>query len=131
MAISGTDESNDRPRRILHITKGSEYDRQRAAGQVGFVDPSLETEGFTHCSTADQFLIPANERFGGMDDLVLLVIEADKLTEPLVYEDCYESGLEFPHVYGPIAFDAVVDMVPLVPDENGQFTEPRGLRDRL
>jgi len=108
--------------RILHIT--TEADFTAADPAVGYVDPSLATEGFIHCSTPEQVLIPANERFGGRDDLVLLVIDPARLTAELVYEDCYESGMAFPHVYGPIDIASVVRIVPFPCSADGTFTLP-------
>jgi uncharacterized protein (DUF952 family) len=96
-----------------------------------FVDPSLESEGFIHCSTVEQFLIPANERFHGRHDLVLLVIAVDRLAASVVYEDCYQSGHLFPHVYGPIDRDAVVAVVDFPCRDDGSFIEPAGLRAHL
>ena len=96
-----------------------------------FRDPSLDTEAFIHCSTVEQFLIPANERFAGRDDLVLLIIDTDRLEIEPVYEDCYESGTRFPHVYGPIPMEAVIDVVDFPPDDDGRFSEPVTLRSDL
>lgn len=111
--------------RIFHITKRSGWE---SFPDRPFVDRSLETEGFIHCSRLDQVLIPANDRFGGQSDLVLLVIDVGQLNSPVVHEDCYESGMEFPHIYGPIdrgAVSAVVDF-PCGPD--GRFDLPAPLQ---
>lgn len=113
---------------LLHITAGDEWDRQHRARQgSGFSDPSLQSEGFIHCSTRDQVLIPANERFAGRDDLVLLIIDEERVTSPVRYEDCYQSGTAFPHVYGPIDWDAVVDVVDFPYDPVTGFVLPDGL----
>ncbi len=131
MTISEPKDAGLRPAKILHITEASEYTRQRTAGGEGFVDPSLEAEGFIHCSTIDQFLLPANERFSGRDGLVLLVVDVALLTSELIYEDCYESGMEFPHVYGPIDLASIVDVVDFEPASSGRFEEPADLRARM
>ncbi|MDH3294130.1 MAG: DUF952 domain-containing protein [Acidimicrobiia bacterium] len=131
MSISNSNSDDAGPARVLHITDGQNYWRQRSAGAPGFVDPSLDSEGFIHCSTADQFLIPANERFQGRNGLVLLVIDAGRLSAPLVYEDCCRSGQTFPHVYGPIDFDAVVGVIDFPPGPEGRFDEPDDLRTSL
>lgn len=108
--------------RILHITTDAAWTAAQADGS--FVDPSLEAEGFIHCSTPEQVLIPANERFAHQSDLILLVIDPEILTERLVYEDCYESGHAFPHVYGPINPDAVTHTVAFPCSPDGTFTLP-------
>lgn len=93
--------------------------------------PSLDGGGFIHCSTVDQFLIPANERFRGRGDLILLIVATGRLSAPLVYEDCYESGHRFPHVYGPIDLDAIVDVVDLPCRLDGCFDRPPDIEVRL
>jgi len=132
--LSANSRSPEQDRFILHITSSDKWRTQRPAGDRGsggFRDPSLDTEGFIHCSTVDQFLIPANERFVGRNDLVLLVIDTDRLEREPIYEDCYESGTRFPHVYGPIPMEAVIDVVDLPPDDDGRFSEPVTLRSDL
>lgn len=119
---------------ILHITSRGSWPAQQTPGEQGrgdYRDPSLDAEGFIHCSTVDQYLVPANERFAGRNDLVLLVIDTERLDSKPVYEDCYQSGTRFPHVYGPIPFAAVVATVGLPPDADGGFSEPDQLRSLL
>ena len=108
--------------RILHICPQADWDAGKAAG--AYTAASLETEGFIHCSTTEQVLGVANNIFVGQTDLVLLVIETERLTEKLVYEDTYNHGSEFPHVYGPINLDAVVDVVAFPAGADGLFTLP-------
>jgi uncharacterized protein (DUF952 family) len=87
-------------------------------------DDSLETEGFIHCSTPEQVIGVANERFHGRTDLVLLCIDPANLDAPLVCEDCYESGQEFPHIYGPLNLNAVAGVVDFPPNIVGNFALP-------
>lgn len=110
---------------ILHITTDAAF--AAADPARGYVDPSLEVEGFIHCSTPAQVVIPANDRFAGRDDLVLLVIDPAALTAELIYEDCYESGMEFPHVYGPIDVAAVTRIVNFPRADDGTFSLPPSL----
>jgi uncharacterized protein (DUF952 family) len=42
-------------------------------------------------------------------DLILLHVDEQALTSPLVYEQLPGAPDTFPHVYGPINLDAVVD----------------------
>lgn len=93
-----------------------------------YTDPSLISEGFIHCSTVDQVLIPANERFCGRTDLLLLVIAPAAVDADIVFEDCYDSGLAFPHIYGPLPISAVIKVVPFPPDADGTFSLPEVLR---
>ena len=108
---------------IVHITSRDEWQQAGALDDV-YRHESLDTEGFIHCSTPDQVVIPANERFAGRTDLVLLVIDPGRVSSPLVYEDCTDTGTEFPHVYGPIPLDAVVDVVAYPCRPDGTFDPP-------
>jgi uncharacterized protein (DUF952 family) len=110
---------------ILHIVKQSEWEKAAASG-VYHAD-SLETEGFTHRSTPEQILKPANERFFGQEGLALLCIDPAKVAAPIVYEDCYESGQEFPHIYGTLDVAAVTAVLPFLPGEDGRFVLPEEL----
>ena len=110
---------------LLHITTPAEWDRACEAGT--YTAESLETEGFIHCSTPEQVLIPANERYAGQTELCLLVIDADALTNELVFEDCYDTGMAFPHVYGEINLDAVARTVPFPCEADGSFELPSEL----
>lgn len=122
--------AGERYRHILHITSADSWRCQRQ-GEQGFRDSSLDEEGFIHCSTVDQFLIPANDRYQGRDDLVLLVIDTELLDGEPIFEDCYDSGTRFPHLYGPIPLAAVIDVVDFPPEADGSFSEPADLRRRI
>jgi len=110
---------------ILHIVKMREWETAVAAGV--YRPASLEAEGFIHCSTPEQVLKPANERFRGQEGLALLVIDPQKVAAPIVYEDCYESGVAFPHIYGPLPIEAVKSAIPFPAQEDGLFLFPQEL----
>jgi Uncharacterized protein conserved in bacteria len=112
-------------RSVLHIIQRSDWEAARAAG--AYRADSLATEGFIHCSTPEQVLTPANALFRDVRGLVLLVLDENKIAAPVVYEDCYESGTAFPHVYGPINLDAVTDVLPFEPEADGTFRLPDAL----
>ncbi|MEM7377439.1 MAG: DUF952 domain-containing protein [Pseudomonadota bacterium] len=113
----------DRAARLLHITSQAAW---HAAGTL-YRAASLDSEGFIHCSTVDQVLVPANERFHGHSGLLLLVIAREAIDADVVFEDCYASGMAFPHVYGPIPRAAVLDAVAFPPGADGRFTLPAAL----
>lgn len=108
---------------ILHITRRLDWESAQEAGE--YRDDSLQTEGFIHCSTPEQVLGPANAFYAGQSDLVLLVIDPARLAAKLVYEDSYDSGTAFPHVYGPLNLDAVTAVVPFPPLPDGTFELPQ------
>ena len=96
---------------ILHITQRSAWERACTAG--AYAPPSLEQEGFIHLSDPHQVAAVAKARYAGVDDLVLLHVSTERLTAPLKYEAA--DGDSFPHLYGALNLDAVIDVTPLGP----------------
>lgn len=106
---------------ILHICPRAAWDQAQSLGD--YRADSLITEGFVHCSTPAQVVGTANLLFRGQVGLVLLVIDGDRLTAPIRYEDA-GNGQFFPHVFGPINPDAVVGVREFAPDADGAFGQP-------
>jgi uncharacterized protein (DUF952 family) len=105
-------------RLILHITTAPEWAAAQTAGE--YRAPSLETEGFIHCSTPAQVVHVGDWFYRDISDLLLLCIDADALTSKVLWEASADAFAgEFPHVYGPIALDAVRAAVPWTRGENG------------
>src|SRR4051794_22763525 len=90
---------------IYHVTTRKEWEAARAKGF--YIAPSLQSEGFIHCSEAAQVQGVLERYFAGKKDLVKLVIETSKLSAELKYELAPSVGESFPHVFGPINVDAV------------------------
>ena len=109
----------------MHITTRDEWEQAQATGEYS-VD-SLKNEGFIHCSTPQQVLGPANALYHGRHGLILLLIDPDRVGARIVYEDCYQSGQAFPHIYGPLNADAVVQVVDFPPNDDGTFALPAEL----
>jgi uncharacterized protein (TIGR00299 family) protein len=107
--------------RLLHVT---ERDRWEAV-EGTYAPESLDSEGFVHCSTAASVLGVAAYNHADADDPVLLVVDPAALRPEVRYEET-PSGA-FPHVYGPLGRDAVVDVLGL-PREDGRYVLPEGLR---
>jgi uncharacterized protein (DUF952 family) len=105
-------------RLILHITTGPEWAAAQAAGE--YRAPSLETEGFIHCSTPAQVLHVGDWFYRDVPELVLLCIDPGALESAVLWEASTDAFAgEFPHVYGPIALAAVRAVVPWVRGDNG------------
>jgi uncharacterized protein (DUF952 family) len=68
---------------------------------------SLDTEGFIHCSFAEQVARSANRFYASADELLVLHIDPQHLSSPLKVEAA-GSGEAFPHVHGPINRAAVL-----------------------
>jgi uncharacterized protein (DUF952 family) len=112
-------------RMILHITPRADW--LAALEQGAYAANTLASEGFIHCSTVEQVLGPANAFYRGQTDLVLLLIDPRALSAELVYEDLYDAGQAFPHIYGPLNLEAVVGVVDFPANADGTFSLPSGL----
>jgi glutathione S-transferase len=112
--------------RIYHITTAHAWTVARSTGSYGESTRglSLAEVGFIHCSYAHQVPRVADALYRGASGLVLLVIDPDRLATELREEELDGRGEVFPHLYGPLNLDAVVDVVPFEPAEDGTFRLP-------
>lgn len=101
-------------------------ERDAWTGATSYRPESLESEGFIHCSNVRQVTTVANERFFGRKDLLIITIDRLLLDVPVVCEDSHNTGQRFPHVYGRLNDECVVDVEPFEPDANGEFGWPPG-----
>jgi len=118
---------------IVHITTRLAWNDARDRGE--YVTPGLKSEGFIHCSTYAQAVPVAEKYYKGQKGLVLLIIDSGRLAAGLKWEPPAEGapppgvpdGDMFPHIYGPINLDAVVEAVDFNPGPNNQFSLPPAL----
>ncbi len=96
---------------IYHITTNKEWEIAKKDGF--YVASSLPIEGFIHCSKEEQVDGVLDRYYKGISGLVKLVIDVTKLNHKLVYELAPSVDQEFPHIYGSINIDAVIDVVVL------------------
>jgi uncharacterized protein (DUF952 family) len=109
---------------IYHLTTRAQWERARVVGF--YTAGSLDEAGFIHCSTAEQLLPVANAFYRDADDPIVLEIDPERLTAPLVWEAPDPPGVldgdRFPHVYGPIDLEAVTGLKTLERDAEGRYT---------
>ncbi|MCB9451329.1 MAG: DUF952 domain-containing protein [Anaerolineaceae bacterium] len=119
---------------IYHITSRAEWDAALLSGS--YRAPSLDKEGFIHCSTAQQIVPVANNFYRGQSDLLLLCIDPDQLAAEVRFEPPInpQTGQPepdkpdlFPHLYGAVNIGAVVDVIPFPPNADGTFALPDGI----
>jgi uncharacterized protein (DUF952 family) len=124
---------------ILHITSRETWKTAQEQGR--YTSPSLTSDGFIHCSTRAQVLPVAEKFYKGQTGLVLLVIDSTRLSSELKWEPPFDgappagkmpapsAGVPvsdiFPHVYGPINLDAVVQIIDFEPTAEGKFILPK------
>jgi uncharacterized protein (DUF952 family) len=115
----------------MHLTSRTEWLAAQQAGE--YLAPSLQTEGFIHCSTEHQIVRVADSFYAGKHGLVLLVIDPSRLRPELRWEppshptpqaDLPPSDEHFPHLYGPLNLEAVVRVVDFEPNPDGRFSLP-------
>jgi uncharacterized protein (DUF952 family) len=104
---------------IFHITTRNAWDR--AASDGDYRPDAFPVDGFIHCSTTDQVIQVANIRFRGQKGLVLLSIDTDKVRAQIVYENLEGGQQLFPHIYGELNLDAVVQVSEFGPGDDGYF----------
>ncbi|QES45579.1 DUF952 domain-containing protein [Streptomyces venezuelae] len=103
--------------RLLHITERALWDAAREAGtyEMSTRGKTLGDVGFIHCSLPEQLPGVAAFLYGGYDgpdELVVLDIDSARVTAPVRFEAARPGAEEFPHIYGPLPVDAVVEVSP-------------------
>lgn len=117
---------------IYHIASRAAW--AEAEKRQQYSAPSLESEGFIHCSTRDQVLDAANAWYRDHADLLLLCIDESRLGAELRWEAPahpnpaparQETESErFPHLYGVLNLDAVVAVIDFNETESGFALPP-------
>jgi uncharacterized protein (DUF952 family)/GNAT superfamily N-acetyltransferase len=85
------------------------------ADELASLPRSDDGDGFVHLSAPHQVLTAANTFYAGRTDLELLALDESKLDG----EIRVEGG--FPHLYGTLRADAVVDVLAFPCDADGTF----------
>ena len=116
---------------IYHITPRDDWSAARQSGS--YQPESLSAEGFIHCSTEEQVASVANAFYAEQRDLAVLVIDPARLVSELKWDPPAHPAPEsapaalhgqFPHVYGPLNPDAVIQVIDFAPNEAGLFAFP-------
>jgi len=82
---------------------------------------SLPTEGFIHCSRADQVARSANRFYARAEGLLVLTIDPVRLVSPLRHDPA-SNGELFPHIHGPLNRSAVVAVAEMTRGPDGLWT---------
>ena len=113
---------------IYHLTPRIDWQFAQERGE--YRAESLKSEGFIHCSTAEQVAPVANAFYHAQQGLALLVIDPEKLTAPLQWEPPAHPAPESapkslhgksPHIYGALNLDAVIEIRAFEPNAEGIF----------
>lgn len=93
------------------------------------VDSSLKEVGYIHATSPDQTISMLNRIYRDRDDIILLLIDLDKVRSEVKFEASSSGktpGL-FPHIYGHLNVDAVYDILLPEKDNSDSFVD----NDRL
>lgn len=107
---------------LVHLCSSEEWQRARHCGEHR--PPSLDSVGFVHLSTPEQVHLPANRLYSGRTDLMLLRIDAARLSSPIRWEPGVPGDPEsmvFPHLFGPLPVSAVISVTVYLPGPDGRF----------
>ena len=108
---------------IYHIASRADWSDALQQGEyrVSTRGRTLDQEGFIHASTARQVDGVANAFYADAEDLVVLLIDSERLTAPLKYDPVPGADEPFPHIYGPLNVDAVTGTAELRRDGQGRY----------
>jgi uncharacterized protein (DUF952 family) len=109
--------------RIYHIAFPADWKQAQHDGEytISTRGRTLEQQGFIHAGRAHQVAPVANAIYGVNDELLVLVIDEDRLKPDIRYEAVPGWDDPFPHIYGPLNLDAVVETSPLKRYPDGRF----------
>jgi glutathione S-transferase len=109
---------------IYHIAAAADWERAARDGQYTMSTRglTLAEQGFIHASTADQVALVANTFYRDVPDLLLLVIDTERVGPEIRYEYVPGQAAPYPHIYGPLNVTAVVETRPFEPGPDGQFS---------
>ncbi len=99
--------------RLHHLALRSEWAdavRRGVPYERSTIGRSLEQVGYIHCSFDEQVATTYDRFYAGRNDVVLLVIDPSRLAAEVRVEDLIDVGESFPHLYGPLELDAVIDV---------------------
>jgi uncharacterized protein (DUF952 family) len=111
---------------LFHLTERTTWEAAQPAHQyrTSTRGVTLEQQGFIHCSLRHQLRAVAEFIYGDADDLVVLVIDSDRLTAPVRYEIPEPGAEQYPHIHGPLPTEAVTAVLPVARDTAGRLLLP-------
>lgn len=96
---------------IYHVTTQKEWEQAKLKGE--YIPTGYDKDGFIHCSIDRQVAGVLERFYQGQTGLVKLKIEKAKVLRPVLFELAVDLDELFPHIYGSLNLDSVVDVVAL------------------
>jgi uncharacterized protein (DUF952 family) len=94
---------------IYHVTSQKEWEQAKINGE--YKPSGYEQDGFIHCSVEKQVAGVLDRFYKGQTGLVKLKIEKAKVNRPVLFELAVDLDELFPHVYGPLNIDSVIEVI--------------------
>ena len=94
---------------IYHVTTQKEWEQAQVKNE--YKPAGYEQDGFIHCSIERQVAGVLDRFYRGQSDLVKLKIEKAKVQRPVLFELAQDLDELFPHIYGPLNLDSVVEVI--------------------
>lgn len=93
---------------------------QASGADESYLSTDFADEGFIHCTDSIDALPSVLTTYYRDEpgDWVVLTIDGSRVSSPLRYED---PDNVFPHIYGPLNRDAIIDVRDIARDEDGTF----------
>lgn len=105
----------------FHLVAAEDY--RAAASDAPYVPASFAADGFIHCTDSAANLAEVGNRYYRDDvrDYLVLIIDKAAVEPPVVYED---PARIYPHIFGPLNRDAIVEILPAPRAADGSFLPP-------
>ncbi len=105
---------------IYHLVPIDDWEAQPA--DRPYVPADFAREGFIHCTRGDEQIALVANRYYRNDRRAWRVLVIDE--RAVISEIRYEPGADgvlYPHVYGPLNREAVIEVLPMSRDPDGVF----------
>ena len=114
---------------IFHLTEPAAWAAATGEGayRLSTRGRALADVGFVHCAYRDQVLDVAERFYPDAGELILLVVDPERLGSPVKAENLEGGGELFPHIYGPLDLDAVTRALTIRRGADGCFRLPAGV----
>ena len=96
---------------IYHVTTQKEWEQALLKNE--YLPLQYDQDGFIHCSIERQIPGVLDRFYKGQSSLVKLKIEKAKVKRPVLFELAHDMNELFPHIYGSLNIDSVVEVITL------------------
>lgn len=111
--------------KTYHITSSAEWQDAQILGE--YQPKGFAQEQFIHLSYSHQLLTVANRFYAGQNGLVILMLDSSRIKDGLIEENL-EGGIElYPHFYGVLPINAVIEAIAFPCNADGGFNLPEEL----